>query len=145
MLFIAALLVASGLVYNLWNMPHLDVQAAPVFEELTANAFVDSSLINKAAFLDKYMENNGESKVIVLKGSVQSVKQNLQGNSVIMLSGKDKEVGVQCVLLKDESVNSIKIGESVSVKGIVRSGAEYDEDLDLYEDAILDKCSIIIE
>jgi hypothetical protein len=34
-------------------------------------------------------------------------------------------------------------GEVITVKGVIRSGAGYDPDLDLYEDVIMEKCNVI--
>jgi hypothetical protein len=46
--------------------------------------------------------------------------------------------------LNDPSNNEeLKIGTKVSIKGVIRSGAGYDEDLDMYEDVILEKCDLI--
>ena len=40
-------------------------------------------------------------------------------------------------------VLAFKIGDTVKVKGVIRSGAEYDEDLDLIENVIIEKSALI--
>ena len=37
----------------------------------------------------------------------------------------------------------LKVGDQVKIKGVVRSGAEHDADLDLDTDAILEKCAVV--
>jgi hypothetical protein len=37
-----------------------------------------------------------------------------------------------------------KIGETITVKGVIRSGASFDEDLELYENVILEKSDVVI-
>jgi len=142
--FVSCMLLVASIGYNLWNMPHLDVQSATVFEQIPVSDFIANALKDKQAFNKKYLESNGESKVIVISGKLQTFEHNRKGNLVMYLSDDNQPVSVQCILLDNEKVDTIAIsGKYLKIKGIVRSGAEYDEDLDLYEDAILEKCRII--
>jgi hypothetical protein len=40
-------------------------------------------------------------------------------------------------------VKGLALGEEITVKGVIRSGAEYDEDLEMYEDVIMAKCDLV--
>ncbi len=140
----SCMLLGAGIAYNVWNMPHLDVQAAHVFEQLNVSDFIRFALKDKKAFNQKYLESNGESKVIIISGKLQSVDYTKKGNPVLYLSDDHQPVLIQCILLNHEQVDTAALtGKYLKIKGIVRSGAEYDEDLDMYEDAILEKCRII--
>jgi hypothetical protein len=37
------------------------------------------------------------------------------------------------------------VGQAITVKGVIRSGASYDEDLEMYENVILEKSDIVKE
>ena len=39
--------------------------------------------------------------------------------------------------------NTVKIGDEVTIKGVIRSGAAYDADLEMYENVLIDKCDIV--
>ncbi len=54
-------------------------------------------------------------------------------------------LGVKCLFLPQENAGAakIEIGSTIKVKGVVRSGPSYDEDLDLYEHASLGDCAIV--
>jgi len=44
----------------------------------------------------------------------------------------------------DKNVEGLKIGDYIKIKGVIRSGAEIDEDLELYEDVIIEKSDIVL-
>jgi hypothetical protein len=43
----------------------------------------------------------------------------------------------------NSQVDDSLVGKEVTVKGVIRSGAAYDEDLEMYEHVILEKCSLV--
>ena len=42
-------------------------------------------------------------------------------------------------------LSKLHIGDFVKIKGVIRSGAEYDEDLDLAENVIVEKSALTID
>ena len=50
---------------------------------------------------------------------------------MILLKEENTKVGVSVTFMPhtNKNVNGIKIGDIVSIKGVVRSGAEFDEDI----------------
>ena len=80
-----------------------------------------------------------------MTGRVAAIDKDMEGNATVLLKNEGDDLGVLCYFLKETSKNAqkLKIGQKVTIKGVIRSGAEYDEDLDLYEDAILQKCDVI--
>ncbi len=44
----------------------------------------------------------------------------------------------------NKNVEGIKIGDYIKIKGVIRSGAEIDKDLELYEDVIIEKSDIVL-
>jgi hypothetical protein len=45
----------------------------------------------------------------------------------------------------NKQVENIQIGDVVRIKGVIRSGAEYDADLDLIEHVIIEKSALVKE
>ena len=64
---------------------------------------------------------------------------------MILLKNADDKAGVSCTFTKETeaSVAGVTVGQKIKVKGVIRSGASYDEDLELYENVILEKCDLI--
>ena len=59
-------------------------------------------------------------------------------------SASDEKMGVSCTFTLETNAQTSNLaqGSNIRVKGVLRSGAEYDEDLVLTENVILEKCSI---
>ena len=140
---IAAL--GSGYVIYLFNMPHRDVQSVSAFVEIESDLLVNEFLMNLEEANSKYLAEDGESKVIIVRGRVASITEDQRSQKVILLKEENTKVGVNVTFMHhtNKNVNGIKIGDIVSIKGVVRSGAEFDEDLDLYEDVIIEKSDIV--
>ena len=45
----------------------------------------------------------------------------------------------------NDNLNRITVGQAIKVKEVIRSGASYDEDLEMYENVILEKSDIVNE
>ncbi len=136
-------LFALGAGLNTWFEPHLDVQATPAFEAVKADDFVNNALTDINSFNEKYLSEDGDSKIIELEGKVDQISTNMNDETVILLKDDtSKDAGVMCTLIKEEGLILPAKGQKIIVKGIVRSGAEYDEDLEMYIDAVLEKAKI---
>lgn len=137
-------LIGVGFGLDLWFMPHRDVQSAPVFDELTADDFINEYLDNAAEANEKYLAADGDSKIIAITGTVSSVETNEAGDAVIYIKGSSDEVAIRCTLMdteKDEA-SSVKEGQTLTINGVVSAGAAYDADFEMYEDAIMRECYI---
>ena len=145
---IIGLLVASvggGYAFCLFNMPHRDVQSIDAFVELDASDLVAEFLNDADAANEKYLDTEGESKVIIVNGVVESIQLDQNDQKVVLLKQSGNLAGVSCTFTVKTNVNTENLmqGQHVSIKGAIRSGAEIDEDLDLVEDVILEKCDIV--
>ena len=138
-------LAAGGYVASVWFMPHRDVQNVEAFLEINAASLVDEYLADANAANEKYLDTEGESKVIIVKGNIKSIDIDQNNQIVVVLKSSNDELGVSCTFTNESNENaaSLKVGDAIKVKGVVRSGAEFDEDLELYEDAIIEKCDLI--
>jgi len=129
----------------LYFKPHRDIQNVEVFVEIEAAQLVDEYLDDMNAANEKYLDAEGESKVIIVKGIIKSIDTDQNNQLVAILKSNNDELGVSCTFTAESNKNaaSLKVGDQLKVKGVVRAGAEYDEDLELYEDAIVEKCDIV--
>ncbi|MCK0130916.1 OB-fold putative lipoprotein [Flavobacteriaceae bacterium F08102] len=145
-IFIAIILLALGVVAYFWFMPHRDVQATKAFAEVEAADLVNEFITNRTKANQRYLADDGDSKVLVVIGIVVDQFKDQSGQAVILLkTNTTDQMGVSCTFTEETNtqVAHIKIGDKISVKGVIRSGAEIDKDLDLIEHVVLEKCAII--
>ena len=140
-----AIVIGGGTVLYLFNMPHRDVQAAESDFELSAADLVKEYLADGNIANEKYLQEEGESKILAVNGKISEISKNLADNYVVVLQDKSSPAGVRCTFMIETNSNAsaLKLGQEITVKGVIRSGAAFDSDLDLYEDVILEKCDII--
>lgn len=134
---------ASVAVYLLFLQPNRDTQAVESAFTISSQELVNNCLTDMEKTNGELLSDDGESEVFVVTGKVASTEKDQNGQTTIYLSAGEGKPLVSCTLLKDADVSTVKTGDDVKVKGVFRSCAEYDEDLDLTEDAIIDQCAII--
>ncbi|MEX1131683.1 MAG: hypothetical protein WEC15_00525 [Flavobacteriales bacterium] len=137
-------LAGGAYAYYLFNMPHRDVVGAKADLTLAADALVNEFLADAAVANAKYLDAEGESKVLAISGTVAAVETDLSGQTVVLLKNAGADAGVRCSFTEATNAQAatLTIGDNTTIKGVIRAGAAYDEDLELYEHAILEKCSI---
>ena len=138
------LILGAGFVANKWYEPHRDVQSVPVFTQLSATDFINEFLEKPEVSKKKYLAEDGDSKIVAIDGVISSIESNLNNEKVVYLHGFSTDVFIRCTFSEDqnENVESLVVGQNATIKGVVSAGAEYDEDLEMYEDAILRECYI---
>ena len=143
---LVGIIIAAGIGLYLFYMPHRDVQAAETDYSLSSSQIVNEYLNDKETANMKYLAADGDSKILEVSGVVAKISEDFNGQKVVLLKGKEDKAGVSATFSDETNANiaSLKIGEPVIVKGVIRSGASYDKDLELYEHVILDKCDIVI-
>jgi hypothetical protein len=129
----------------LFNMPHRNIQDSDANYSITAKALVLEYLENKDEANAKYLDEKGESSILQVEGIIHQISEDMNNNVVIILKEADQPAGVRCTFTPEFDPTTLKAKENqiVSIKGAIISGAGYDEDLELFEDVILDKCSIV--
>ena len=136
--------IAGAVGLYLFNMPHRNVQKAATDYSLTSSQIVAEYLTDKESANKKYLSDDGDSKVLEITGVVSKISEDFNDQKVVLLKGADDKAGVSASFTTETNANAAKlqVGETVTVKGVVRSGASYDEDLDLYENVILEKSDV---
>lgn len=141
------LLIAIAIGYYMFNLPQRDVQAAKIDFKLSSTTIVNEYLTNVDLANEKYLQEEGDSKILAVSGRIFSIGEDQNSQKVVLLKNSDDKAGVSCTFTKETSKNvtHLSIGETVTIKGVIRSGASFDEDLNLFEDVIMEKCDIINE
>lgn len=144
-IFITGAVIAVGVAYYLFNMPHRDVQATKTDFSLTSTQIVNEYFADATKANEKYLDSEGESKIIEVTGVVSKISDDFNANKVVLLKAENDKAGVSCTFTPETNAkaSTLKIGEQIILKGVIRSGASYDEDLEMYEDAIMEKCDLI--
>lgn len=138
------IIIGGGVGLYMFNMPHRDVQATKSDYTLNASDIVNEYLKDPVKANEKYLDEEGESKILEITGKIASITTDFNNQKVILLKEDHSEAGVTCTFTieTNNSVENLKQGQIISVKGVIRSGASYDEDLEMYENVILEKCSL---
>lgn len=146
-LIVASIVIGGSIIFYLFNMPHRNVQSTKADYFLTTEQIVSEYISNMDAANKKYLSSDGDSKILEITGIISNISEDFSGQTVLLLKGDAEKAGVSATLIPDTSipVTNLKIGDSIAIKGVIRSGASFDEDLELYENVILDNCDIIIE
>lgn len=143
---LAIVLIGIGYAAYVWFMPHRNVQAVEAFETIEATDLVNAFITNKDKANATYLDSEeGESKVLIIKGKISKISKDQLGQKVILLKNEKDKMGVSCSFTLETSsqATGLKIGDIISIKGVIRSGAEYDADLDLVENVIIEKSALI--
>ncbi len=139
--------ITIGIITGIYmfNMPHRNIKTTNTDYQLKASEIVNEYLQNPTSANEKYLDEEGESKILEITGKITSISTDFNNQIVILLKDNDNKAGVTCTF-SDESktiAEKLKQDQIVIVKGVIRLGASYDEDLEMYENVILEKCSLI--
>jgi len=139
------IIVTLGYFAYMWFMPHRNIQNTKAFATIDATKLVNEFLSDKEKANNLYLDSEGESKVLVVNGIVANISKDQLGQKVILLKKASEKMGVSCTFTLDSNsqVDNLEVGNQIKIKGVIRSGAEYDEDLDLTENVIIEKCAVV--
>ena len=125
--------------------PHRDVANAKTDYIFPVETLVLEYLKDEKAANKKYLSSDGQSKIIMIEGFINNLTTIKEGRSILILKGEKQNTGMQCLLEIGESIENLHVGDKIKVKGVLRAGPGYDEDLEMYENGYLEKCSITRE
>ncbi len=142
---IAGILIGLGVVYYMFNMPHRNAQSEKTDFSVNASQLVNEYLTDAAGANEKYLSADGNSKILEVTGTVALITEDFSGRRVVLLKEESEKVGVNCAFLPESGENAAKlvIGQKASIKGVIRSGANYDPDFDLYENVVMEQCDVV--
>lgn len=139
------ILIAVAVALYMFNKPARDVQATKTDFSYQASEIVNEYLTDAKKANDKYLDEEGNSKVLEITGIVADITEDFNGQKVILLKSATDKAGVSATFTKETNANTenIKVGDKITVKGVIRSGATYDKDLEMYENVTIDKSDIM--
>lgn len=139
------ILIAVAVAFYMFNKPARDVQATKTDFSYKASEIVKEYLTDAKKANDKYLDENGNSKVLEIKGTVAEISEDFNHQKVILLKESTDKAGVSATFTKETNshIENIKVGDKITIKGVIRSGASFDADLEMYENVIIDKSDIV--
>lgn len=144
-LLTVGIIIAGAVGLYMFNKPARDVQATKTDFSYQASEIVNEYLTDAKKANEKYLDEEGNSKVLEITGTVADITEDFNHQKVILLKAVTDKAGVSATFTKETNshTENIKVGEEITVKGVIRSGASFDADLDMYENVILDKSDIV--
>ncbi|TCL63602.1 putative nucleic acid binding protein [Mariniflexile fucanivorans] len=138
-------LIVAGIALYMFNKPARDVQATETDFSYRASAIVNEYLTDAKAANAKYLDEEGNSKVLEITGIVSDISEDFNNQKVILLKNATDKAGVSATFTVETNAhtNNVKLGDEITIKGVIRSGAAFDSDLEMYENVIIDKCDIV--
>jgi hypothetical protein len=139
------ILTGASAVYYMFSMPHRDISAAAADFSVTSSSLVSEYLTNGQQADSKYLAADGNSKILEVTGQISRISEGFGDQIMVLLKGEGDKAGVNCYFEKEteSALASLSPGDKITVKGVIRSGASFDEDMGIYEHVIIEKCSII--
>ena len=144
-LTIAGFIIGGATIAYMFNMPHQDIQSSKTDYSLTSTQIVQEYLENIQSANEKYLADDGNSKILEISGVISKISEDFNRQIVVLLKAEGSKAGVSASFTEETNANASQliVGQTITIKGVIRSGAAYDEDMDLYENVILEKCDLI--
>ena len=142
--FVAVVLIVGAIAgtYYLFK-PHRDVTKSATDHHLKVELLVNEYLKDAKAANAKYLDVDGASKIIALNGTVNKIQQSADGRTIVVLKKKGAMAGFQCLFIAEANTTGLQLEESVIIKGVLRAGPGYDEDLEMFENGYLEECTLV--
>lgn len=142
---VSVLVIGGGIILYLFNMPHRDVKNASTDYQVEASVLVTEYLNDAAKANEKYLDEEGDSKIFEVSGVISEITIDGNNQTVVLLKNKSEKAGVSCTFTEEtnKEAQNLKVGQKTTIKGVIRAGATYDSDLEMYEHVIIEKASIV--
>jgi N-acetylneuraminic acid mutarotase len=139
------ILIAGGIGFYIFNKPARDIQNTETDYSYKASEIVNEYLTDARKANDKYLDEAGNSKVLEISGEVAKISEDFNNQKVLLLKSANDKAGVSCTFtsITNSNILTVKVGDQITIKGVIRSGASYDEDLGMYENVIIEKSDIV--
>ncbi len=140
--------IAGVVIYGIYmyNLPHRNVQTTNTDYKVTVSELVNEYLSDPETANKKYLADDGDSKVLEVTGTVKRIQENFNGQKVIILQQDEDQAGASFTITtaSHQDISTLKTGQTITLKGVIRSGPFYDADLDMYVNAVIDESDLVI-
>lgn len=145
LVLLLAVVVGGSIGAYMFFKPHRDVVKSNADMAIDADVLVNEYLTNAEKANEKYLDEGGQSKILEVSGTVAEIDEDFNKQMVVLLKSEGAKAGVSATFTAETnaSVKQLKIGDKVRIKGVIRSGASFNEDFGFYEHVILEKSNII--
>ena len=111
-LLVSTVVIGGGIVFYLFNQPHRDIQATAADYQLEASELVNEYLADANAANDKYLQTEGDSKIIAVSGTIASISEDLNQQKVVFLKDANEKASVSCTFIAEVNARAknLKIG-----------------------------------
>ena len=140
----AVILIVGAIVGASWLFqPHRDVTKSNADHHMKVEALVDEYLKDGKAANAKYLATDGDSKIISLSGTINKIRQSSDGRTIVVLKQKGSKAGFQCLFVAEADTAGLHLQNTAIIKGVLRAGPGYDDDLEMYENGYLEECTLV--
>lgn len=145
---ITFILIIGGGAYGfyLYNLPHRNVQTSNTDHKVTVSELVNEYLSDPQEANKKYLADDGDSKILEVTGTIKAIQENFKKQKVIILQQEGDKAGASFTFPAESAtdLSNLETGQTITLKGVIRSGPFYDADLDMYVNAVVDESDLII-
>ena len=92
-LLVSGILIGGGIIYFMFNQPHRDIQATTADYQMNASELVTEYLTNATTANEKYLQNEGNSKIIAITGTIALIYEDLNKQKVVLIKGSNEKAG----------------------------------------------------
>jgi hypothetical protein len=136
---LGTVLIGAGVGYKMYNKEHFSVSGAKPAAEITATVLHQTFSTDSAIAKSKFIGDEANQKVIKVDGEIAAIKEDQQGNTIILLKTATDGAFINCTMEgKTDNINS---GGKIAIKGVC-TGYNYDAEMGIPGDVILIRCII---
>ena len=136
---VVMVLIGATIGYKMYNKEHFSVSGTKPSAVITATILHQTFSIDSTTAKNKFIGDEANQKVIQVDGEITAIKEDQQGNTIILLKTATDGAFVNCTMEgKTESINA---GSKIVLKGIC-TGYNFDAEMGIPGDVILIRCIV---
>ena len=135
----AIVLIGATVGYKMYNKEHFSVTNAVAAVQISAAVLHQTFVTDSSMAKNKFIGDETNHKVIKVNGEIAAIKENQQGNTIILLKTATDGAFINCTM--DGKTATLNSGNKAAIKGIC-TGYNYDAAMGIPGDVILIRCII---
>jgi hypothetical protein len=135
---ITALAVAI-IGYTLYNKKHFSVAGSTPSAKVAAKLLHQTFATDTTLAKNNFIGDESNQKVIKVDGEIAAIKEDQQGNTIILLKTATDGAFINCTM--EEKPENINAGNTIALKGIC-TGYNFDAAMGIPGDVVLIRCFV---